>query len=55
MMGKPVEQSGGHFCVAEDSRPFAERQVCGDDDWCPLVELADEVEQQLSAGLANGR
>ncbi|KEY04231.1 hypothetical protein IL59_0211365 [Brucella suis bv. 4 str. 40] len=49
---KPVEQSDGHFCIAEDSRPFAERQIGGDDDRSSLVEPADEVEQQLSASLS---
>ncbi len=51
MMRQPVEQSGCHFCVAEDGRPFAERQVCGDDDRGPLIEPADQMEEKLAAGL----
>ena len=51
VMGEAVEQRGGHLGVAEDARPFAEGQVGGDDDRGPLVEPADQVEQQLAAGL----
>jgi hypothetical protein len=45
MMGEPVEQCSGHFGIAEDGRPLAEREVCGDDDRGALEEPADEVEQ----------
>jgi hypothetical protein len=34
--------------------PFAEGQIGGDEDGSALVELADEVEQELTAGLAVG-
>ncbi len=44
VMGEPVEQRGGHLGVAEDSWPFAEREVGGDDDRCPLVKPADQME-----------
>lgn len=54
-MIQPVEQSGGHVGVAEHARPVAEREVGGDDDRGALVEPADEMEQQLAAGWANGR
>ena len=54
-MGESVEQRGGHLGVAEDGRPFAEGQVGGDDDRGPLVEPADEMEQQLPAGLREGQ
>jgi hypothetical protein len=40
---------------AEDGGPFTERQVGGDDDRGPLVELADQVEEQLPAGLREGK
>ena len=50
-MGQAVEQRGGHLGVAEDGRPFAEGEVGGDDDRGALVEPADEVEQELAAGL----
>jgi len=49
-MGKAVEQSGGHLCIAEDGGPFAEGQVGGDDDRGAFVEPADEVEEKLAAG-----
>jgi len=45
MVGEPVEQSGGHFGVSEDSGPFAERQVRRDDDRGALVEPADQMEE----------
>ena len=51
MVCEPVEERGGHLRVAEDARPLAERQVGRDDDRGSLVELADQVEQELSAGL----
>ena len=49
MMGQPIEERPGHLCIAEDSRPFPEAKVCGDDDRGALAEPADEVEQQLTA------
>jgi hypothetical protein len=52
MMGKPVEHCGGHFGIAEHLGPIGEGEVCGDEQGCVLVELADQVEQQLAAGLA---
>src|SRR3546814_13564663 len=48
-MGEPIEQRGGHFGIAEHGRPFAERQVGGDDDRGVFVKSADEMEQQLPA------
>ena len=53
MVGEPVEQSGGHFGVAEDGGPFSERQVRGDDDRGPLVEPADQMEEELAASLGD--
>ncbi len=55
MMREPVEQRGGHLGIAEDAGPFAEGQVGGDDDRRALVELADQVEQKLTAGLGEGQ
>jgi hypothetical protein len=46
-----VEQRRCHLGVAEHARPFAESQVGGDDDGGPLVKSADQVEEQLAAGL----
>src|SRR5919106_3472534 len=51
VMGEPVEESGGHLGIAEDARPLAEGKVGGDDDRGAFIEAADQVEQQLAAGL----
>jgi hypothetical protein len=53
-MGESIEQRGGHLRIAEDARPFAEREVGRDDDRGALVEATDQVEQQLPAGLGEG-
>ena len=45
-----IEQGRGHLGIAEHGRPFAEGEVGRDDHRGPLVELADQVEQQLAAG-----
>ena len=52
VVGQAIEQRRGHLGVAEHAGPFAEGQVCGDDDRGPLVKPADEVEQKLAAGLS---
>ena len=52
MVCEPIEHGGGHLGVAEDLRPIGESEVRGDDDGGIFVELADQVEQQLRAGLA---
>jgi len=54
-MGQPVEQRGRHFGIAEHARPFAEGEIGGDDDGGALVEPADEVEQELTTGLCEGK
>ena len=51
-MGERVEQSGGHFGVAEHGRPLAEGQVGRDNDRRPLLEPADQMEEKLAAGLS---
>ena len=51
VVGKSVEKRGGHLGVAEDARPFSEGEVGGDDDGGLLVETADQVKEQLAAGL----
>lgn len=48
-MGEAVEQGRCHFGIAEDRGPFAEAQVCRDDDAGSLVELAEQMEQQRPA------
>ena len=52
MVSQAVEQRGRHLCIAEHAGPFTEREIGGDDDGGTLVEPADEVEQQLAAGLS---
>jgi hypothetical protein len=52
VMGQPVEHGGGHLGVAEDLRPIGEGEIGGDQQRGVLVELADQMEQQLSTGLA---
>jgi hypothetical protein len=46
---EPVEESSGHLGVAEDSGPFTEAEIGGDDHTRALVELAEEMEQQRAA------
>ena len=55
MMGETVEQGRGHFRVAERTGPFPEGQVRGHRDGRAFIELADEMEQQLAAGLGKGQ
>ena len=54
-MGETVEECGGHLGIAEYARPFTEGQVGGDDDRGAFVELADQMEQELSASLREGQ
>ena len=54
VMGEAIEQRGRHLRIAEDARPFAEGEIGGDDDRRSLIEPADEMEQQLPAGLGEG-
>ena len=51
-MCEPVEECCCHLCIAEDLRPFAEAEVGRDDDARALIELAQKVEQQRTAGRA---
>jgi hypothetical protein len=55
VVSKAVEQRCGHFGIAEDARPFAEGEICRDDDRRAFVEAADSVEQQLPADLGEGQ
>jgi hypothetical protein len=52
VMGQAIEHGGGHLGVAEHLGPISEGEVGGDQQRGVLVELADQVEQQLAAGLA---
>jgi hypothetical protein len=49
-MSETVEQRRRHFGIAEHVCPFTEAQVRRDDDAGSLVELAQEMEEQGSAG-----
>ena len=51
LVGQAVEQRGGHLGIAEHAGPFTEREIGGDYDGGALVKPADEMEQQLAAGL----
>jgi hypothetical protein len=55
VVGEAIQQRGGHLGIAKDARPFAEGEVGSDDDRGALVELADEVEEQLTARLREGQ
>ena len=55
VMCEAIEQRGRHLGVGEHARPFAECEIGGDDDRGALVEAADEVEQELAAGLGEGQ
>lgn len=44
MVGEPVKESGGHLGISEDGSPLT------DDDAGLLVELAEQVKQQGTAG-----
>ena len=55
MVSETVKQCRCHLGITEDRRPFAEGQIGGDDDGCAFVELADEMEQELSTGLCKGQ
>ena len=49
-MGEAIEQRGCHFRIAEHAGPLAEAQIGRDDDAGALVEFAQQVEQERSAG-----
>src|SRR3990172_4515023 len=52
MVSEAVEHGGGHLGITEDLGPIGEGEIGGDQQGCVLVELADQMEQQLTAGLA---
>ena len=55
VVGEPIEQRRRHLGIDEDVRPFAESQVGRHHDRGALVEAADQMEQQLAAGLREGQ
>jgi hypothetical protein len=52
MVGQPIEHGGCHLGIAEHLGPIGEGQIGRDQQRRVFVELADQVEQQLSTGLA---
>ena len=55
VMGETIEERRRHLRIPEHARPFAEGEIGGDDDRRALVEPADQMEQQLPAGLGEGQ
>lgn len=55
MVGQAIEQRGRHLRITEHGRPFTEGQVGGDDDRGAFVKAADQMEEQLTAGLGEGQ
>jgi len=55
MVREPIERRRGHLGVPEDARPFTESEIGGDDDRGSFVEPADEMEEELAAGLGEGQ
>jgi hypothetical protein len=51
VVGEAVEQRRDDLSVGEDVRPYGEGEVGRGDYGCALVEPADQMEQQLAAGL----
>ena len=51
-MGQAIRNCARETLRAEDTGPFIEWQVGGDDDGAALVALGDDLEQQPGAGLA---
>ena len=54
-MGQPVEECRRHLGVAKDAGPFAKSEIGGDNDRGSLVDPADQMKQELSAGLREGQ
>ncbi len=55
MMGEAVQQRRGHLRITEHAGSFPEGQVRGHGDGGAFIELADQMEQQLSAALSEGQ
>jgi hypothetical protein len=51
VVGQPVEQRAGQTFRPEYTGPFLKRQVRGNDRRAALMALAEDLEQQLRAGL----
>lgn len=53
-MGQPVEGGAGQAFAAQDFGPVLERQIRRHDKTAALVRPGDDVEEELSSGLAGG-
>jgi hypothetical protein len=49
-----IEQRARHLGVYENARPFAKSKIGRYDDRSAFIEMADQMEQQLTAGLGKG-
>ena len=45
VMSKAIEHGSRHFCITENASPFAEAEICRDDDACAFIELTEEMEE----------
>lgn len=54
-MRQAIQQRGGQLGIAEDITPLAERQIGRDHYAGVLVKLAQQMEEQGPAGLAEGQ
>src|SRR5205814_3416497 len=52
MMGQTIEERGRHLGVAKHTGPIAKGQIGGHDNGSALVKPADQMEEQLTAGLS---
>lgn len=55
MVSQSIQQSRGHLFIYKHCRPFGKAEVGGNDDAGPLIELADQMEQQCATSLAEGQ
>jgi len=54
VVGQTIQQRAGHLGVHKDTRPFTKGEIGRHDDGGALIELADQIEQQLTTGLGEG-
>ena len=54
-VSEAVQQGAGQSLRAEDLGPLVEGQVGGDQDRPSLVSLAEDLEEELRAGLGESR
>jgi hypothetical protein len=54
VVGQTIQQLAGQLGIHKDARPFTEGEIGRHDDGGALVELADQIEKQLTTGLGEG-